>query len=264
LTVRKLLPILLLLVPPLASAHDLAIVNGHAITDQEVYALDPAAKENPQARDQLLQELINRTLILQAAKKEGLDQTPAFQKELAQQREQLLVNVAVAQWLKQHPITSIQVKARYEQLVKAAPKEQWRLREILVKDSGEATKILDQLRQGASFSNLAAQSSIGPNAALGGELGWVNDDQLPAPEADAVTKLQVGQVIGPIITPQGYLIVQMLGRRPFVPAPLTTVQQQITKQLRTEALNQYVAELRKQGKVVLLSSEEGEHAKKPE
>ena len=100
---RKLLSVLLLLVPPLASAHDLAIVNGHAITDQEVYALNPATKENPQARNQLLQELINRTLILQAAKKEGLDRTPAFQKDLAQQREQLLVNAAAARWLKEHP-----------------------------------------------------------------------------------------------------------------------------------------------------------------
>ncbi len=260
---RKLLPILLLLVPPLASAHDLAVVNGQAITDQEVYALDPAAKENPQKREQLLQELINRTLILQAAKKEGLDQTPAFEKELAQQREQLLVNAAVAHWLERHPITPAQVKARYEQLVHAAPKEQWRLREILVKESGEATKILDQLRQGESFSNLAAQSSIGPNAALGGELGWVNDDQLPAPEADAVSKLKVGQVIGPIVTPQGYLIVQLLGRRPLVPAPLAAVRQQITNQLRSEALNQYVAELRKQAKVVIHTGAIND-AKKPE
>lgn len=250
---RKLLPILLLLAPPLVSAHDLAVVDGHAITDQEVYALNPAAKENPQVRNQLLQELINRTLILQAAKKEGLDQTPTFQNELAQQREQLLVNAAVARWLKEHPVTPVQIKARYEQLVRSAPKEQWRLREILVKDSGEAGKILGQLRQGASFSSLAAQNSIGPNAALGGELGWVNADQLPAPEADAVAKLKVGQVIGPIVTPQGYLIAQLLGRRPLVPLPLDAVQQQITKQLRTEALNQYVAELRKQGKVVIHS-----------
>ena len=248
---RKLLPILLLLAPPLVSAHDLAVVDGHAITDQEVYALNPAAKENPQVRNQLLQELINRTLILQAAKKEGLDQTPTFQNELAQQREQLLVNAAVARWLKEHPVTPVQIKARYEQLVRSAPKGQWRLREILVKDSGEAGKILGQLRQGASFSSLAAQNSIGPNAALGGELGWVNADQLPAPEADAVAKLKVGQVIGPIVTPQGYLIAQLLGRRPLVPLPLDAVQQQITKQLRTEALNQYVAELRKQGKVVI-------------
>ena len=248
---RKLLPILLLLVPPLVSAHDLAVVNGHAITDQEVYALNPAAKENPQTRNQLLQVLINRTLILQAAKKAGLDQTPAFHKDLAQQREQLLVNAAAARWLKEHPVTPAAVKARYEQLIHAAPKEQWRLREILVKDSGEASKILGQLRQGTSFSNLAAQSSIGPNAALGGELGWVNADQLSAPEADAVAKLKAGQVIGPIVTPQGNLIVQLLGRRSFVPLPLDAVQQQITKQLRTEAIDQYVIELRKQGKVVI-------------
>ena len=260
---RKLLSVLLLLVPPLASAHDLAIVNGHAITDQEVYALNPATKENPQARNQLLQELINRTLILQAAKKEGLDQTPAFQKELAQQREQLLVNAAAAHWLREHPVTPAEIKARYEQLVHSAPKEQWRLREILVKDSGEARKILSQLHQGASFSNLAAQSSIGANAALGGELGWVNADQLPAPEAEAVAKLKAGQVIGPIVTPQGDVIVQLLGRRPLVPLPLDAVKEQIAKQLHTEALNQYVAELRKQGKVVM-SSGEDEHAKKPQ
>lgn len=258
---RKYLPLLFLLIPSLAFAQDLATVNGQTISEQEVYALNPAAQKNSKIRDQLLQDLINRTLIVQKAKKEGLDQTATFQKELAQQRDQLLFNAAVAQWLKQHPITPEEVKARYTQLVKAAPKEQWRLREILVQDADQAKQILQKLRKGQSFSDLAAQYSTGPNSALGGELGWMNVDQLPAPEVDVLRNMKAEQVVGPIVTAQGYLIVQMLGHRPLVPAPLTAVEQQIINQLRNAALNQYVAKLRKQSKIVLHTGV-SEHAKK--
>ncbi len=258
---RKVLPICLLLLSPLAGAQELATVDGQGITEQQVTAINPAAKENPQLRQQVLQELINRTLLLRAAEKAKLDQTPAFQQTLAQQREQLLINTAAAHWLEKHPITPAEVQARYDQLVKEAPREQWRLREILV-NGPDAAKILDQLRRGASFSDLAAQSSTGPNAALGGELGWVNPRQLPAPLADAAAKLKPGQVIGPIVTPQGSAIVQLLGRRPFVPAPLDAVREQLINQLRNEALNQYVAELRKQAKVVIHAGDDND-AQKP-
>lgn len=246
---RKLLSILLLLVPQLACAHNLAIVNGQAITDQEVYALNPAAQNNLQVRNQLLQELIDRTLIIQAANKEGLDQTPGFQKKLAQQREQLLLNAAADQWIKKHPVSLAEMKSRYEQIIHSEPKEQWRLREILVRESKDAYKILKQLRSGGNFSDLAAQQSVGVNAELGGELGWVNVNQLPASEADLVVKLKVGQVVGPIVVPQGFLIVQLLGQRPVVPLPFDAVKQQIINQLHNKALNQYVAGLRKQSKV---------------
>ncbi|MGE0049304.1 MAG: peptidylprolyl isomerase [Acidithiobacillus sp.] len=248
---RKLLPLLLLLLPPMIHAQDLASVNGHVITSQEIEALNAAAKSNPQIRNQVLQELINRTLILQAANKEGLDHSPAFQQELARQREQLLIQAAIGKWLDQHPVSAEQIKARYEKLVHTAPSEQWRLREILVKDAGEAQKILGELRQGASFSKLAAEKSIGDNAALGGELGWVNSNQLPAAESKPLAQLKTGEITGPIVVPQGFLIVQLLGRRPFPIPPLGNVQQQISEQLRNEAIEQYVHELRKQSKIVL-------------
>src|SRR5258708_978464 len=70
-----------------------------------------------------------------------------------------------------------------------------------------ATKILEQLKNGASFAGYARQYSEASTAAVGGDLGWVRPEQLPAPIADALRQMNPGAVSNPISVAGGISII---------------------------------------------------------
>lgn len=70
-----------------------------------------------------------------------------------------------------------------------------------------------QLQAGAPFSTVARQLSQNPTAAQGGDLGTVQDGQLP-PELDSVLKaMHSGQISQPIRSSGGYYILQLRERQ---------------------------------------------------
>lgn len=76
-----------------------------------------------------------------------------------------------------------------------------------------ADRIVDQIRNGASFAAYARQFSEASTAAVGGDLGWVRAEQLPDQLASVVTTLGNGQVSSPIPVPGGYSIILLTDKR---------------------------------------------------
>ncbi len=68
----------------------------------------------------------------------------------------------------------------------------------------EARDLLSQVREGASFSELAVAHSDGREALSGGDLGWRRADQLPGLFASVVPQLKPGEVSEPIRSPGGF------------------------------------------------------------
>lgn len=77
----------------------------------------------------------------------------------------------------------------------------------------EAEALLERLRAGADFSELAISRSDGQQALQGGDLGWRKLAQLPTLFADAVPRMQVGQVSTPIRSPSGFHLIRLNDRR---------------------------------------------------
>ncbi|MBU2861287.1 MULTISPECIES: peptidyl-prolyl cis-trans isomerase [Acidithiobacillus] len=262
----RLAPILLALslLPGAALAANLAAVNGQIITEAQLIAANPAAKGNPAVAKETLQTLINRTLLLQQAKKEGIEQSAGFRQALANEKENLLINKALAHHLAQHPVSEKAIHARYEDLVKTAPKHQFRLREIVVPSYAAADSIMTDLKKGRNFSILAADHSQGPNPTLGGELGWLADNQIPAPILAQIRKAKPGEITGPIPVPEGFAIVQVLGERPAGVLPLSAVSAQLEAQLRNQKTVEYLQKLRSRAKITLeTTASTASEAKKP-
>ena len=86
-----------------------------------------------------------------------------------------------------------------------------RLRQITAGDDGAARELLSQLRdEGADFAELGRlHSRHEPSRAAGGDLGVVFRCQLPPAAADAVAAAQPGEVVGPIATPAGVLLLRV-------------------------------------------------------
>jgi peptidyl-prolyl cis-trans isomerase SurA len=76
-----------------------------------------------------------------------------------------------------------------------------------------AKRLLEELKKGASFAAVARQFSQAPTAARGGDLGWVQADDLGPELRSVVEGLQQGQVAGPIQSEGGYHIVMLRDRR---------------------------------------------------
>lgn len=78
---------------------------------------------------------------------------------------------------------------------------------------GFADRLEDQLRQGASFPQLARQFSQSATAAVGGDLGWVVPSQLSPEIGAAVQHLEAGQISPPIRGAGGYYIVLVIEKQ---------------------------------------------------
>lgn len=76
-----------------------------------------------------------------------------------------------------------------------------------------AHRLVQQLRQGASFTALARNFSQEPSAAQGGDLGWVRAQELGRKLASAVQQMSPGDLAGPIQTEDGFHILLLRDKR---------------------------------------------------
>lgn len=90
-------------------------------------------------------------------------------------------------------------------------------------------RLRSELLQGAPFQAVARQFSASPNAATGGDLGWVVENTLDPEIEQALAALSPGQVTQPIRTATGYHLLLLRERRdpkstPAEQIPLTLSQ----------------------------------------
>jgi len=121
----------------------------------------------------------------------------------------------------------------------------------------QATALLNQLKAGADFSQLAREHSQDPGSApLGGDLGYIAKGDMDAAFEQRAFALAPNQLSDVVATPYGFHIIRVAERREAGYAPLSEVQERIRevllkseRQARQAAL---VAELRKKIKVELV------------
>jgi peptidyl-prolyl cis-trans isomerase C len=83
---------------------------------------------------------------------------------------------------------------------------------ILVKKQSEAIEILERLKNGESFANLAKQLSIDKaSGKKGGDLGFFGRGMMVKPFEDTAFKLEKGQISEPVKTEFGYHIIKRAG-----------------------------------------------------
>ena len=76
-----------------------------------------------------------------------------------------------------------------------------------------ADAMVERIRGGASFPDIAQQLSASSSAAVGGDLGWLNADDLSAEALALIQSTDVGNVAAPLRTAGGYTIYALRDRR---------------------------------------------------
>ena len=123
-------------------------------------------------------------------------------------------------------VSDEEVRELMQRLSAAKGTEEFRIGEIYLSASPEAKpavsenakRIVEQLRKGGSFVAYARQYSEASTAAVGGDLGWVRLEQLPAEIGVAARELSPGQLVGPIELRAGYSIVYLIDKRQVLTA----------------------------------------------
>ena len=257
--------------PVIKKEDAVAEVNGQYISKAALADLEKEVSQRSHGmtfpKDKLVEELIQRELLVQDALKRQLDKTPEYAEQLENAKKSILTQLDLKTFLSEHPVTDAEVKAEYDKQIAAETGTEYKARHILVKTEGEAKKIIAELDKGADFAKLANKYSLDAKESQnGGELGWFAASQMVAPFSDAVMKLENGKYTKtPVQTQFGWHVILRENSRAQVPPPLESVKDQLMPFLQRKKVQDMIEELRKQAKVEVLIpvSEEKPKAQAP-
>ena len=197
----------------------LALVNGRQITQTDFDIRWGELAEATKARYQkeggkrlFLDELITREMLMQEARKLGLDQSDVIRDRAQRYREQLILDELLKDRIKTKvELTNEELNAFYEQHAnELLPPLKVRVSQMLLPNISAAKDLEHQVNQGGSFAKFAQRYSIDfKTKANGGDLGPYRKE-LVVPEVDAVIHtLKPGMISAPIKTGAGYYLVMI-------------------------------------------------------
>ena len=197
----------------------------------------------PERRDaQALDVLIDQILFARLAQDAGLDQSEEFKRNMALTRDQVLQSGYVGQLA--NTITDEEVKRRYdEEIAKVTAPQEVRARHILVKTEDEAKAVIEEVKGGADFAEVAKAKSTGPSGPRGGDLGFFGRGQM-VPEFDqAAFAMEPGDVSEePVKTQFGYHVIKVEEKRE---QPLPTLEQSSERMRQFILRDRYLEEVKK-------------------
>ena len=242
-------------------AETFAKVNGDEITEKDIAALMRAmpgvsfAQLPQEAKDQVVNQAIERKLLIAQAKKEGIEKSKEFKNALESVKEDLALEVWMRQEMEKVKVSSSEIEKFYNQnKAKFVQPETAKVKHILVSSEADAKSIIAELKKAgknvaSKFEELAKAKSKDGSAQNGGELGWIAKGQVVPEFADAAFKLDKGKYTQtPVKTQFGYHVIYVDDKRPTTTLGLKEVSEQIEQNLK---LTKFQENIRKEGQDLL-------------
>ncbi|TXH60240.1 MAG: peptidylprolyl isomerase [Thiothrix sp.] len=246
---------------PAGSEEIIAIVNGVDIKRDTLNTLMDMAKRSG-AGDQvdektMLEDLVVTELARQEANKSGLAEREDVQEKLNNFKDKLVLNTWMQEKAAALNITDEEIKAAYDKATAQMSKSEYKARHILVKTQDEAKAILDELKAGKDFADLAKAKSTDTSAQMGGDLGWFKTDSMVKPFAEAVVAIEPGQIsVAPVETQFGWHIIKVEEKRDVKLPELENMKPQLKRQIEQEKMMAYMKDLRAKADVKVLLKDE--------
>jgi peptidyl-prolyl cis-trans isomerase C len=253
-TARLLIALVAAIALP-AMAQNLAIVNGKPIPSNRADTMIKQLKaqgqpESPELRAMVREELINREILMQEANRRGVTKDPDVQNQVEIARQSIAIRAMVQDYLQKNPVTDADVQAEYDKFKDQSADKEYNASHILVESEEQAKGIIEKLKGGAKFEELAKQSKDPGSAANGGSLDWAPPNAFVKPFSDAMVALEKGQVTQtPVQTQYGYHVIKLDDVRDAKLPELEEVKPQITESLQQQKLQAFQEDLRKKAKI---------------
>lgn len=207
--------------------------------------------DSPQMRSGTRDALINQEIIAQEALKKGLDKNPDVAAQIEINRQDVLVNAYVQDYLRAHPVSEDALKKEYERIRTQLGTREYKARHILVETDDEAREIIAQVRKGASFEKIAGEKSKDPGTKVrGGELDWAAPTHYVKPFGDALVKLKKGQMTdAPVKSDFGWHVIHLDDERALKVPAFEEVKPNLQRGLQQQQVQKAVADLRAKAKI---------------
>lgn len=238
-----------------------AVVNGQVITGQEVdermNRLSPsyrAALKNDSQR--LLEDMVMETLLVQEARRRGLDRDAEVQRLVAEARRQILVSRLLEMTRQNQPVevTDQEVAQFYQGNKKNFEEpETMRASHILVDSEEAAKKALERVKNGEPFAKVAQELSADSTKNQGGDIGIFSRGQLIPEFEEACKSLRPGEMSGVVKTSLGYHVILLTDRKTAYTRPLEEakepIRQRLIAQRQQRHMETFVQELKAKAQI---------------
>ncbi len=220
-------------------AQNVAVVNNKPIPKAREDAwvkelVKQGQTDSPELRKMVKERLIQNEVLLQEATKRGLPEQADVKFMLDIQRQNTLIQALLRDEMTKNPITDEQVKAEYDKQKASVGSQEYRARHILVEKQDEAVLVIEQLKKGAKFEELAKKSKDTGSAASGGDLDWAAPDE--------TTEV-------PVQTQFGWHVIRLEDVRDTQFPPLEQVAPQIRESMQQQKAQAFVQSLTKNAKI---------------
>ena len=206
-----------------------------------------------ETRDEVvLQYVVELTLLADAAREAGLDQTDQYKRLSRYYELRALRDVFFQEEIRANVTDEAAQQLYDERIGSAEPEAEVRARHILVETEDEAKAIIEQLEGGADFAELAQQESTGPSAANGGDLGFFSKEQMVTPFAEAAFAMETGEISEPVKTRFGWHVIKVEEKRDREPPKFADIKEQLKSSLIRQQLQTRMTELRDTANVEVL------------
>ncbi|KQS04172.1 hypothetical protein ASG11_07845 [Sphingomonas sp. Leaf357] len=233
-----------------------AVVNGEEITQQQLNAelngaTLQAGADKKAVMAQLLQRVVDRTLLVQAAKADGLDQSPAYLEQARRQQDSLIVNMLAGKLSKNVPVPDSAAVSAFiaSNPTMFAGRKRYVLDQIVFPQPSDMT-LVRELQPAHSLDAIAAiLTSKGIQFQRGN--GQVDSGMLPPEVASKIAALPSGEPF--LIPDNGRLVASVIKSAEAIttpedqakPAALNVLRQQAL----AEAMRKQVAKARAAAKI---------------
>jgi peptidyl-prolyl cis-trans isomerase C len=237
------------------AAEPYAKVNGKTIPANraEVLLASQLAQgqaKTPELEKAVKEELVRREVLVQAAAAKGLDKKADIQAQVDLARQGVLIGAYLQDYAKNIKIADDDVRKEYEAVKGALGDKEYKARHILVDKEEDAKAIVDKLKKGEKFEELAKASKDPGSKDKGGELTWANKASYVPPFAEAMIKLAKGKFTeSPVQSNFGWHVIQLDDVRDMKAPNFDDVKPQLLQRMNQQAVEKHILDLRAKAKV---------------
>ena len=239
-----------------AAGKPIATVNGVAVPQARADFLmqqqaQRGAPDTEQMRGAVREELINREVLAQEARKAGAEKAPEVQTQLDMVRQEIVVSYYLREFARKNPVTEAEIQKEYDRAKSQHGDKEYKARHILVETEDQAKGLIADLKKGAKFDELATKNSKDTGSAQrGGDLDWNVPGTFDKQFSEAMVKLEKGKYSeAPVKTRFGFHIIQLDDVRPAKFAAIGEVRPRIQQMLVQNKIEQLIKGLRAKAKI---------------
>lgn len=254
----KILMVFALAFPMVANAAVLAKVGEKAITDDMVKGeyetitgeQKKAINEDATTRRNMVENAINAEMLVQAAKKAGLEKDEDYKRSVERFERQYLASKFMQKAV-EPKLAKSELKKFFEENKSFFDSTQVCAMHLVVQDEKEATRLAAQAKtKGVKFEALAKKSSLDPSVQENkGNLGCFTRDHMVPEFAAAAFNMRKGEIRGPVHTMYGYHVIKVYDIKAGKVPGYEEIEQQVKEAYRTKLVSELITDLRSKSNV---------------